>query len=696
MTIIAPPAIAEPLNLDRVFVIIPALNEEATIASVIQDLQSQGLTQIRVVDNGSTDRTCEKAQAAGAEVIQEPITGYGRACWRGLQHLPPEVDWILFCDGDGSDDLSQLPQFFAGCSQFDLILGDRRATEAGRAALTPVQNFGNWLATFLIQLGWGYQYQDLGPLRLIRRAALEQLQMGDRGFGWTVEMQVRAIKCGLRICELPVNYHPRRGGKSKISGTLSGSFKAGTVILGTLGRLYFCQKQQRETEEHGALELWGNRIQQAGVFNPPKLLWLTAILLVLGSLLLLPYGDLRSAHFWVGVAVMGCGFALSWILPSVSALWFWGVTILTRLILLPMYPGDDVWRYLWEGYIQNQGFSPYHFAPDAPELANYRTLWWEAINHPNVTAIYPPIAQMGFRLLAAISPSVMVFKMGFVLADLGVCWLLSRRFSYQQTTLYAWNPLIIYSFAGGAHYDSWFILPLVAARLIFDTSRFAARWVWSALLVGVSIGMKWMSLPVLGFLVWSALRKWRIELAVAVLLVGCLPFVLTALPFCYSGTCPLIPVSSTFVRHGRSAEFIPYLVRQVWLPSLQANWLYAIPLGMVVIGLLWRARSFYLFTEWYLFALLLLSPIVHAWYFTWMIPFAIATGNLGVRLVSLSAFVYFVLPHRLVNGNFDWHLSEGERWLLWLPLVLGWLWTVGQQEKLWGVRAWGAGHRGSQ
>ncbi|MCL6433717.1 MAG: glycosyltransferase family 2 protein [Leptolyngbyaceae cyanobacterium HOT.MB2.61] len=683
MTIIGPLAIAEPPNLDQVFVIIPALNEEAAIAHVIQDLQSQGLTKIRVVDNGSTDRTSEKAKASGGEVVQEPVAGYGRACWRGLQHLPPGVKWILFCDGDGSDDLSQLPQFFARCSQFDLILGDRRATKAGRAALTPVQNFGNWLATFLIQLGWGYSYHDLGPLRLIRRSALEQLQMGDRGFGWTVEMQVRAVECGLRICQLPVNYHPRQGGKSKISGTLSGSFKAGTVILGTLGRLYFRLKKPQEIAEHSATELWRNHNRPvASNPLPAKLLWLTAVLLMLGSCLLLPYGDFRWAHFWLGVAVMGGGFALSWMLPSVPAVWFWGVAILTRLVLLPMHPGDDVWRYLWEGYIQNQGFSPYHFAPNAPDLVNYRTLWWEAINHPDVTAIYPPIAQLGFRLLAAISPSVMLFKTAFVLADLGVCWLLSRRFSYQQTTLYAWNPLIIYSFAGGAHYDSWFILPLVAAWLIFDMSCTATRWIWSALLVGVSIGMKWISLPVLGFLVWSAVRKWRVELAVAVLLVGCLSFVLAALPFCHNGVCPLIPVSSSFVRYGRSAEFIPYLVRQVWQPSLQANWLYAIPLGMVVIWLLWRARNFHQFTEWYLFALLLLSPIVHAWYFTWMIPFAIATGNSGVRLVSLSAFVYFVLPHRLVNGNFDWHLSEGERWLLWLPLVLGWLWTMGRQESL--------------
>jgi glycosyltransferase involved in cell wall biosynthesis len=191
-----------------------------------------------VVDNGSRDQSAEIATMIGATVFHEPIAGYGRACWRGLQNLPDAVEWILFCDGDGSDDLGKLDQFWALSHDFDLILGNRRATAAGRAAMTPVQRFGNGLATLLIHLGWGYSYHDLGPLRLIRRSALARLQMQDRGFGWTVEMQVHAVECGLRICEIPVDYYPRQGGRSKISGTIRGSIQAGLVILSTLGRLY--------------------------------------------------------------------------------------------------------------------------------------------------------------------------------------------------------------------------------------------------------------------------------------------------------------------------------------------------------------------------------------------------------------------------------------------------------------------------
>ncbi|WP_017296809.1 glycosyltransferase family 2 protein [Nodosilinea nodulosa] len=226
------------LKLDSVLVIIPVRNEAATIAGVVENLQALGLGHIRVVDNGSSDASAQIADRCGAEVLYEPTAGYGQACWRGLQSMPPAIRWVLFCDGDGSDDLDGLSELLARCPQFDLVLGNRAATAAGRAALTAAQQVGNRLATGLIWLGWGYRYRDLGPLRLIRRSALERVGMRDRGFGWTVEMQVRAIECGLRICELPVAYFPRRGGESKISGTLGGSLRAGVVILSTLGRLY--------------------------------------------------------------------------------------------------------------------------------------------------------------------------------------------------------------------------------------------------------------------------------------------------------------------------------------------------------------------------------------------------------------------------------------------------------------------------
>ena len=222
---------------DTCLVLIPALNEQSTIQPVIADLRSHGFRRIRVIDNGSIDATISRARFGGAEVISEPRRGYGRACWTGLQNLPADIEWILFCDADGSSDLRDLERLLSATTTSDLVLGNRSNNSANRAAMTMAQNFGNALATTLIRWGWGHRYADLGPLRLIRRNALERIAMKDRGFGWTAEMQVRSLEIGLRICEVPVRYGRRRGGRSKISGTITGTLRAGAVIVLTIGKL---------------------------------------------------------------------------------------------------------------------------------------------------------------------------------------------------------------------------------------------------------------------------------------------------------------------------------------------------------------------------------------------------------------------------------------------------------------------------
>lgn len=643
----------------QVLAVIPVLNEEGTIAEVIQALKNQGVGLVRVVDNGSTDHSAIAAQTAGAEVLYESKRGYGQACWTGIQDLPDSIHWILFCDGDGSEDLTQLPQFWQGAQTADFVLGDRRSDATSRAALAPAQQFGSGLAAHLIQWGWGHRYHDLGPLRLIRRSALEAIEMQDRGFGWTVEMQVRAVELGLSIQEIPIHYRDRQGGQSKISGTIRGSIKAGHGILSTLGKLYSRR--------------WSHP-------KPPALSWLilvSALLVVAGSALTVPFGDFFSGTalypFWFGIGVMGLGFVLSWAIADLSPIWFWGVSVGARLLLLPMTPSDDVWRYLWEGYIQTLGFSPYALAPNAPELEPFRTAWWGLMNHPDVSAIYPPVAQMGFRFLALIGPTVLLFKLALVAADLGVCYLLGRRFGYGKALAYAWNPLVLYSFAGGAHYDTWFIFPLVAAWLLFEQRR----WWGSGFWLGVSVGVKWISLPVLAFVVWRS--PWRRSLII--LAVASVPLLLTVPFYCSPNACPLIPVQSTFVTHGRSAELIPYLIQNLWPLSRTQNWPLGIPLVAIIAGLMLFSKQLNIFTETYLCSLLLLSPIVHAWYFTWLVPFSVASGNWGTRLVSLSAFVYFALPHRIGVGDPSWILSDMERSLLWLPFIVGLLWTLGATQR---------------
>ena len=223
----------------RTLVIIPALNEAKTLPAVLSSLKYWPLAGIRVVDNGSTDDTEKLATRHGAEVLREPVRGYGSACWRGMRDLPADIEWVLFCDADGSDDLGALLSFFEAAAEgSDFVLGNRNSLPESRRCLSLPQRFGNALAGRLIDLRWGMRFLDLGPLRLIRRSCLERLKMEDRGFGWTVEMQAKAAAMKLATVELPVSYFARKGGTSKISGTVSGTLKAGSVILCTLAKLW--------------------------------------------------------------------------------------------------------------------------------------------------------------------------------------------------------------------------------------------------------------------------------------------------------------------------------------------------------------------------------------------------------------------------------------------------------------------------
>ncbi|MEZ6084174.1 MAG: glycosyltransferase family 2 protein [Phycisphaerae bacterium] len=233
-------------------VIIPALNESANMAILLPQLVELGVGAILLCDNGSTDDTARQASVHGATiVVHQPTRGYGAACYAGMEaliHLPnsSQFDVVAFLDADLADDVSLLPRLVDPiCSgDADFVIGARIPKHREPGSMSLPQIFGNWLATFLIRLGWGHRYRDLGPFRAIRRKCLYHMQMQDRAFGWTVEMQIKAVEQKLRIREIEVPYFKRRG-KSKISGTVRGVFLAGYWILSTCARLWMTKRQRR-------------------------------------------------------------------------------------------------------------------------------------------------------------------------------------------------------------------------------------------------------------------------------------------------------------------------------------------------------------------------------------------------------------------------------------------------------------------
>ncbi len=224
--------------MPRISIIIPAFNEENGVGEVIREIPKGLVQDIIVVNNASTDNTERIARAEGATVLREPVPGYGRACMKGIEYLkqlssPPDI--VVFLDADHSDYPEEIILLLEQITEknADLVIGSRALGQKEAGSMTPQQVFGNWFATRLLRLLYSVRFTDLGPFRAIRFDKLLILEMQDKTYGWTVEMQLKAAKMGLRCMEVPVRYR-KRIGVSKISGTVKGTMMAGYKIIVTI------------------------------------------------------------------------------------------------------------------------------------------------------------------------------------------------------------------------------------------------------------------------------------------------------------------------------------------------------------------------------------------------------------------------------------------------------------------------------
>ncbi len=221
--------------------IIPVYNEEDAIGQVINEIPKDLVRHIIVCNNGSHDHTKQNAQKYGAIVVDQPQKGYGNACLKGMMWIASQAskpDIVVFLDGDYSDYPEEMQEIIAPIVNdgYDLVIGSRALGKMENGAMMPQQIFGNWLATNLIKLIYSYQFTDLGPFRAIKYASLLKIDMQDKTFGWTVEMQVKAAKLKMKTLEVPVRYR-KRIGVSKVSGTVRGTILAGHKILWTIFKL---------------------------------------------------------------------------------------------------------------------------------------------------------------------------------------------------------------------------------------------------------------------------------------------------------------------------------------------------------------------------------------------------------------------------------------------------------------------------
>lgn len=411
----------------------------------------------------------------------------------------------------------------------------------------------------------------------------------------------------------------------------------------------------------------------------------SSFLLLPASFVLCWFGNLAQSvnviWFVASGLLAGAAFLVA-LRGQISPARLWLVALAARLLLLPAEPGDDLWRYIWEGRVQAAGFNPYVLAPIAPELTPLRDGSWAKIDHKSFAAAYPPGAELAFRLLAPLPP--LGWKLIFLLADLGVVALLWawRRDDVRVAAAYAWNPLILYSFAAGAHFDSLMVLALVGSALLLQRSERPLHAASSALLLGLAIALKVIPLVLLP--VWAFALGWR---RMPWLLLALLPPLAGALHFGW----PAVDITAglrEFGRIARTNDCVWWLVEFLRGERLAYNDLPQLVQALACGLCAWVfRRDWPRATLWVLGALLIFSPALHPWYLSWILPFAAlaafpssqaATSSPSPAsawfVFSVSVFGYFLLWLQPL----PWQQPVWLRLLILLPPLLWLLLLRGQ------------------